>query len=475
MTTVLAIDQGTSGTKAVVVSPDGAILGLAEQPLRPDYSAGGAVEQDPRLLLASVLDAGRAALAEARTGVDIVTIANQGETVLAWDPDSGAPLTNLIVWQDRRAESICAELVEHRDDIAARTGLVVDPYFSAPKQTWIRRNLTTEGVVTTSDSWLLHQLTGEFVTDVSTASRSLVTDLDTTTWDSELLDLFGLADEALPTILPSDAIAGSTSLFGGEVAVGGLVVDQQAALLAESCLLPGEAKCTFGTGAFLLTNAGGGAQRSTSGLAASVAWSVGGQPTYCFDGQVYTAASAIRWLENLGFIGHAADLDRVAAPDSEGVFSVPAFAGLGAPWWRSDARASIAGMSLSTGVGHIVRSVLEGIAAQVAELGRLVAADIGTPLTRLRVDGGLTRSQVLMQAVADLMQIEVDVYPSQHATPLGAAALARIAHAPGLSLEAAVIGWQPVTVYIPRWSADRAAEFMAQWRAVADSTFSTPT
>src|SRR6478735_1809765 len=236
VTTVLAIDQGTSGTKAVVVAPDGTVLGLAEVPVRPAYSAGGAVEHDPRLILESVLASGRAAIAQAGVDVDIVTLANQGETVLAWDPATGAPLTQMIVWQDRRAESVCRELDDRKDEIADRTGLVLDPYFSAPKQAWIRENLTAEGVVTTSDAWLLHQLTGEFVTDVSTASRSLVTGLDSTEWDAELLELFGLGDEKLPAILPSDAIAGSTRRFGREIPVGGLIVDQQAALLAESCL-----------------------------------------------------------------------------------------------------------------------------------------------------------------------------------------------------------------------------------------------
>ena len=211
---------------------------------------------------------------------------------------------------------------------------MLDPYFSAPKQAWIRRNITTDGVVTTSDTWLLHRLTGEFVTDVSTASRSLVTDLDSTDWDPDLLDLFGLGSEVLPTILPCDVVAGSTTAFGPELPVGGLVVDQQAALLAEACLLPGEAKCTFGTGAFVLANTGTTAARSSSGLAASVAWSSRGETTYCVDGQVYTAASAVRWMQNMGFIEHAADMDRLAAADAGGVLSVPALAGLAAPWWR---------------------------------------------------------------------------------------------------------------------------------------------
>jgi glycerol kinase len=254
------------------------------------------------------------------------------------------------------------------------------------------------------------------------------------------------------------------------MAVGGLIVDQQAALLAEDCLQPGEAKCTFGTGAFLLANTGSSAARSTAGLAASVAWTVRGQPTYCFDGQVYTAASAVRWLQGMGFIKHAAELDVVAAADPGGVLSVPAFAGLAAPWWRPEAKASLTGMTLSTGPAHVVLAVLQGIAAQVAGLGALVATDTGRPLQRLRVDGGLTQSRVLMQAVADLMQIEIDVYPSQHATPLGAAALARVALEPSRTLQDAIVPWKPSTVYEPKWSADQATEFRTRWTSAVEAT-----
>lgn len=470
MTTVLAIDQGTSGTKAVVVDGDGQVLGLAEVPVRPRYLPGGGVEQDPRELLDSVLDAGRAAVGSARARIDIVTLANQGETVLAWDPATGAPLSTMIGWQDRRAEGVCAALRHHEQLVADRSGLVLDPYFSAPKQAWLRRNVTREGVVTTSDSWLLHELTGQFVTDVATASRSLVTDLDTGQWDAELLGLFGLDAERLPTIVDSDAVVGTTTAFGPDTPVGGLVVDQQAALLAQHCLAAGEAKCTFGTGAFLLANAGPVASRSGSRLATSIAWRAGGTVAYCVDGQVYTAASAVRWLQQLGFISTAADLDRVAATDPEGVLAVPALAGLAAPWWRPDATASFTGMTLSTGPEHLVLAVLQGFAAQVAGLGALVSADLGEPLRRLRVDGGLTRSRVLMQAVADLMQIEIDVYPSPHATPMGAVALARVAADPALPLTDAVVPWTAGAGYEPQWSADRSSEFLGRWTAAAATT-----
>jgi glycerol kinase len=468
MSTVLAIDQGTSGTKAIVVDGDGNLLGLSEHPVQPVYLPGGGVEQDPHELLASVVGAGSAAVSKAGVPIDVVTIANQGETVLAWDPDSGKPLSNMIVWQDRRADSICAELDDHRDTFSRRTGLVLDPYFSAPKMAWLRRHVTCDGVVTTSDSWLIHQLTGEFVTDASTASRSLVTDLDTAEWDHDLLDLFGLGDERLPAIAPCDALVGRTTVFGGATAVGGLVVDQQAALIAEACLRPGEAKCTFGTGAFLLANTGATPTRSTAGLAASVAWKARGETIYCVDGQVYTAASAVRWMQQLGYLTTAADLDTIAAPNAGGVLAVPALAGLGAPWWRPDAKATVSGMTLSTTVGNLVTAILQGIAAQVAELGSAVAKDLGRPLIRLRVDGGLTQCRTLMQAVADLAQIEIEVYPNAHATPLGAAALARMAHDPTLALADAVVPWRPSLVYAPRWSAEQAADFRGRWNAVAD-------
>ncbi len=465
----LAIDQGTSGTKAIVVDEAGQVVSIAEVAVRPEYLAGGGVEQDPEALFNSVVDAGREALAQAGIPVAAVALANQGETVLAWDSGTGRPLTPALVWQDRRAESICASLSASADTVAQRTGLVVDPYFSAPKMAWIRANMTTAGVVTTTDTWLVHRLSGAFVTDASTASRSLLMALDSVTWDDDLVGLFGLAGEALPEIVGSDQIVGSTGIFGPTIPVTGLIVDQQAALLAESCLDPGSAKCTFGTGAFLLAQLGANPARSTSGLTTSAAWLLRGHTSYCVDGQVYTAASAVRWAIDLGLVPAADQLDTVAADSSDGVLCVPALAGLAAPWWDSTATASFTGMRLSSGRGQLVRALLEGIAAQVAALADLVATDLGQPLTRLRVDGGLTRSAVLMQAQADLARIPVDVYPSLHATALGAAACARLALDPSLDVTEAVGRWKPQHTYEPEWPADRAAEYLARWARAAES------
>ncbi len=470
MTYVLALDQGTSGTKAIVVDEAGGVRSLAEVPLRPRYLDGGGVEQDPEALFDSVVAAGRRAVAEAGVGVSAVALANQGETVLAWDPSTGRPLSPAIVWQDRRAESLCADRAGSAERVAALTGLVLDPYFSAPKMRWLRDHVTREGVVTTTDTWLVHRLCGAFVTDASTAGRSLVLDIDDGVWSGELLDLFGLGGEALPDIVSSDEIVGETGVFGGSVPVTGLIVDQQAALLAERCLEAGTAKCTFGTGAFLLAQLGERAVRSSAGLTTSVAWRLRGRTSYCVDGQVYTAASAVRWATDLGLVASAEQLDVVAAPSSEGVLCVPALAGLAAPWWDARATASFTGMTLSSGPGHLVRALLEGIAAQVATLTSLVALDLGAPLTRLRVDGGLTRSAALMQAQADLAQLPVDVYPSAHATPLGAAACARLALEPDLALGDALGAWEPAHVFEPAWSPARAQEHLARWRAAALAT-----
>ncbi|MFF5717197.1 FGGY family carbohydrate kinase [Streptomyces buecherae] len=464
---VLAVDQGTSGTKALVICPERGVIGTAYAELRPRYAAGGLAEVDPRALLASVLDAGRRALADAGEPVVAVGLANQGETVLAWDPATGEPLTDAIVWQDRRAEPLCAELAEHAATVREITGLPLDPYFAAPKMAWLRRHLTRDGVVTTSDAWLVHRLTGAFVTDAATAGRTGLLDLDSLTWSRTALEVFGLAREQLPEIVDADGHVGGTTAFGAEVPLTGLLVDQQAALLAQSVTEPGVAKCTYGTGAFLLAPTGDRPRRGASGLVSCVAWRLGGRADYCLDGQVFAAASAVRWLTELGVLAGAHDLDRVggAVPDAGGVTFVPALAGLAAPWWRGDARGTLTGLGLDTGPGHLVRALCEGIAAQVAEIADAAAADLGAPLETLRVDGGLTRSALLMQAQADLLQRPVEVSALPDATALGVGAVARLGLDPGLTVREAIPAWRPAAVYEPRIPAERAAERRATFRA----------
>lgn len=461
---ILAIDQGTSGTKAIVVDEDGSVLSLVEVPVHPEYLPGGLVEQDPMELFESVREAGTRAVNDAGVPIDAVSLANQGETVLAWDRGTGIPLSTALVWQDSRAQDVCDRLQSYSGFISKRTGLVLDPYFSAPKMAWIRDNLTADGVVTTTDTWLLHALTEEFVTDVTTASRSLLMDLDDRRWDPELCEFFGISDELLPNIVPCDATLGTTLLFGAPMQVAGVMVDQQAALFGERCLAPGDAKCTYGTGAFLLANTGSHAPRSSQGLTTSVAWSTREETAYCLDGQVFTAASAVRWLTDVGLVESAESLDAQASDDSAGVMFSPALAGLAAPWWRSDATGSFTGLQLSSSNGDLVRAGLEGIAAQVAMLLASFAVDQRGPLQRLRVDGGLTKSRVLMQAQADLAQIPVEVYPSAHATALGVAAMGQFAIDPTLTMHDAVWPWFPEAVYEPRWSRDQAESYLHEWR-----------
>ncbi|MET7646946.1 FGGY family carbohydrate kinase [Streptomyces sp. NPDC005426] len=467
---VLAVDQGTSGTKALVICPERGVIGSGSAPVRPRYGPAGAVEADPAELLGSVLDAGARALADAAEPVVGVGLANQGETVLAWDPDTGRPLTPAIVWQDRRSEQLCGELGDRETELKRLTGLPLDPYFAAPKMAWIRRELTREGVVTTSDAWLVHRLTGAFVTDAATAGRTQLLDLDDVAWSPAALDVFGLAGERLPSVVDAAGQFGTTASFGGELPLTGLLVDQQAALLAQGALEPGTAKCTYGTGAFLLAQTGPVPRRGSSGLVSCVAWRLGGRTSYCLDGQVYTAASAVRWLTDLKVISGAADLDPVGGgvPDSGGVTFVPALAGLAAPWWRGDLRGSVTGLSLDTTAGHLVRALCEGIAAQVVGLVDAVAADLGSPLSALRVDGGLTRSALLMQTQADLLQRPVEVSALPDVTALGAGAVARLGLDPGLSLTEVVPPWRPAAVYEPRIGPEEAAERLAAFRAAVD-------
>ena len=475
---VLAVDQGTSGTKALVVSADRGVLGSAEVSVRPRYGPDGSVEQDPGELLASVLEAGSRALAAAGESVDAVGLANQGETVLAWDPGTGDPLADAVVWQDGRSAGVCRRMAAEAGWLHALTGLALDPYFAAPKMAWLRENVTGSGVVTTSDVWLVRRLTGAFVTDASTASRTLLLDLDACAWSPRAAAAFGLGAEVVPQVVDVAGDFGSTEAFGsgagpdgGPIPLTGLMVDQQAALLGQGCLRPGTAKCTYGTGAFLLANVGGAALRSVSGLTTSVAWRLAGVTTYCLDGQVFTVASAVRWLVDLGVLSAAEDLDRVGASAAGpgGAVFVPALAGLGGPWWRPDARGAITGLHLGSGAGELVHALVEGIAAQVAVLAASAAADLGSSLTSLRVDGGLTRSALLMQTQADLLQVPVEVFASPDATALGVAAAARLGLEPGLSPERAVPRWRPAAVYEPAVSADQAAQRIGSFQLAVAS------
>ncbi len=468
---VLAIDQGTSSTKAVVIDPGGAVLGEGQSPVRPRAQADGAVTQDPRELLESVLAAGRAALRAARAEVGAVGLGNQGETVLAWDLASGAPQGPALSWQDRRASALLPELAVHADRLAELSGLPLDPYFAAPKMAWLRRRVGADALITTIDAWLTHQLTGELVSDAATASRTMLLDLSSCSWSPEACEIFGLDVERQPRLVGNAEIVGETDAFGPTLPLTALIVDQQAALLAQSCLSTGDAKCTYGTGAFILANAGEEPPKPRSGLAASVAWKLPGTLSFCLDGQVYTAAAAVSWLQEIGLLSDPRELDgggpQAAAPSPDDPIFVPALAGLGAPYWAPEARGGWLGLSLATSARDLVDAVIWGIAAQVTSLARAVEHDLGRSLTRLRVDGGLTRSQRLMQAQADLLQIPVERYPSPDATARGVGALALLGAGAAASLPDAIGSWTPSALVEPQIGADQADEQLQRYEAAA--------
>ncbi len=472
---ILAIDQGTSATKALLTGPGGEVLGRAEVPVRTTAAGGDGVEADPEELWRSVVSAGTRALAAARAPAHAVALANQGETVLAWDKATGKPLSRAIVWQDRRSAAICERLRSRAGELARITGLPLDPYFAAPKITWLRENVTTGGVVTTTDTWLLHRLGAGYVTDAATASRTMLLDLDAVKWSEQACEAFGVDPGALPRVADCAGVVGESTAFGNRpLPVAGIAVDQQAALYAHGCVRPGDAKCTYGTGAFLLVTTGEKAARSSAGLSASVAWRLAGTAAYCLDGQVYTAGSALRWLAEVGILGAPADLDGVAGtvPDSGGVTFVPALAGLGAPQWAPHARGQLAGLQLSTRRGHIARAVAEGIAASVALLAEAAAADLGGPLTSLRVDGGLTRSRVLLQAQADLLQVPVRASRTPDATALGVAALAGLALGEAAQGEAALPPAEVELTVHPGITTEQAAQRLSRFRHALASTLS---
>ncbi|MDO5025228.1 MAG: FGGY family carbohydrate kinase [Trueperella sp.] len=466
---ILALDQGTSGSKAIVVDDQG-VHAVVEKSIYPDYISEMAIEQDPEELYQSIIEVGKAAIEKAGVPIEGISLANQGETILAWDPETGEPLSRCISWQDRRSKVVAERLSSYAGEIHDRTGLVLDSYFTAPKMVWLRENVTKEGVVTTTDTWMVYRLTGEFVTDVTTASRSLLLNLDEGKWDDRLIEIFGLQNEKLPRIVDCDEIVGTTTAFGAELPLGGLIVDQQAALFAEKCLERGTAKCTYGTGAFILANLGDKAVRFDNGLTTSVAWKLRGQLTYCSDGQVYTVASAVRWMQELGIFETVQEMDELAETDSGGVICAPSFAGLAAPWWKPEAGAFFTGLRLSTGKGEVVRAVLEGIACQVAELAELSAKELGEHITALRVDGGLTNCHPLMQIQADMMQTQIDTYPSAHATALGTAACMKLALNPELPLEEGPYQWEPESTYHPQMSVADAQAFRKRWVNAVEAT-----
>ncbi|MBI4542716.1 MAG: glycerol kinase GlpK [Gemmatimonadetes bacterium] len=437
MSLVLALDQGTTGSTAIVVDAEGRVLARGYRELTQHFPRPGWVEHDPAEMWRVTLEAGREALGTARISrreVAAIGITNQRETTVLWDRRSGEPLHRAIVWQDRRTAERCRAL--DRALIGAKTGLVPDPYFSASKLEWL---LTALGPVRgaafgTVDAWLVHKLTKgrAHVTDPSNASRTMLYDIETKAWDEELLKLFGVPREILPEVRPSSGIFGlaDAEWFGHEIPVAGIAGDQQAALFGQGCFDAGGAKNTYGTGAFLLLNTGQRRVRSSRGLLTTIACDARGEPAFALEGSVFIAGAALQWLrDGLGVIRAAAESEELArsVPDTGGVVFVPAFVGLGAPHWDADARGAMFGLTRGAGRAHLARAALEAMAFSTKEVLDAMTADAGLALADLRVDGGAAANDWLMQFQADVLGVPVRRPDLVESTALGAAGLAGLA------------------------------------------------
>ena len=470
---LLAIDQGTTGTTCLVLDDSLQTLGRGYRELRQHFPAPGLVEHDADEIWQTVLDAATAALDDAGIGageLDAIGITNQRETTLVWDRRSGEPIGRAIVWQDRRTAARCAELPVEL--IRERTGLIPDPYFSATKLEWLLANAGAAGDLAfgTIDAWLLWKLCGEHATDVSNASRTMLLDIATLEWDDELLDLFSVPRAVLPRLVPSSGVVGEGELLGALVPVGGIAGDQQAALFGQRCFAPGQAKATYGTGAFVLVNAGSTPGTAPDGVLRTVAWQLGDDdPVYALEGAVFVAGAAIQWLrDGLGLIESAAETEALARSldGNEGVYFVPALAGLGAPHWAPDARGLIAGLTSGTGREHLVRAALEAIAFQTCDV--LDAMEI--ELDVLRADGGAAANGFLMQLQADLARVPVEVAAEREATALGAASLAGLAVGTWPGLEALALARPAATRYEPSMAPGEAERLLAEWRTAVRRT-----
>ena len=481
---VLALDQGTTSSRAILFDRAGQVRGVSQQTFVQHFPQPGWVEHDAREIWTTQRAVARAVLSEQRVApqqVACIGITNQRETTVLWDRRTGEPVGPAIVWQDRRTAAQCDALraAGHAADIQQRTGLVIDAYFSATKLTWLldhlpgARDRAARGELAfgTVDSWLVWKLTGGRVhaTDPSNASRTQLFNIHTQQWDQTLLELFNIPASVLPQVVPSSGVLGETDAdcLGAAIPIAGIAGDQQAATFGQACHQPGMAKNTYGTGCFMLMNAGSQAASSRHRLLTTVGWTLGQEaPTYCLEGSVFMAGATVQWLrDGLQIIDQASDVEDLAASvDGTGdVYLVPAFAGLGAPHWDGHARAALVGMTRGTGRAHIARAALEAIALQSAEVFAAMEADAGLPLRELRVDGGASANNLLMQLQADVLGVPVVRPRVTETTALGAAYLAGLAI--GVWQDSAEIAalWQVDRVFEPDWSADQRQAKRARW------------
>ena len=485
MSAVLAVDAGTTGITALVVGADGRLLGRGYRELQQHFPKPGEVEHDPDEIFRAVLEAGREAIRQGHVVPAGIGLTNQRETVCVWERDSGRPLHRAIVWQDRRTAARCAQLAKQRKGplIRERTGLLLDPYFSATKIEWLLEHVpglgarvaSGEAVFGTVDSWLAFRLTNGkvYATDHTNASRTMLYNIATRAWDPDLLRLFGVRPDALPEVRSSSGAFGvcEPEHFGAEIPVAGIAGDQQAALFGQGCVEAGQAKNTYGTGAFLLLHTGKRRAASKRGLLTTVACGPRGEPAYALEGSVFIAGAAIQWLrDGLKLIDHAAESEHLAldVPDTDGVYFVPAFVGLGAPQWEPDARGTIVGLSRGTTRAHLARAALEAMAFSTKDVLDAMAADAKLRLDALQVDGGAAANDFLMQFQADLLGVPVARPDVVETTALGAAALAGLALGVWKGPEDFLAG-RHFKRFVPgrRARAVRARE--AEWRRAVDT------
>ena len=494
MTYLLALDQGTSSSRSIVFDEDGRIVAQAQQELPQIFPRPGWVEHDPMEIWRGQLATARQALDMAglkASEIRAVGITNQRETTVVWHRKTGQPLHHAIVWQDRRAEATCAQLREqgHEALIQSRTGLLIDAYFSGTKLKWLldhvpgARAQADRGELAfgTIDSWLIWQLTGGAVhaTDVSNASRSMLFNVHTNQWDDELLALLDIPASLMPVVKPSSAHFGEVrpDLLGHGITIGGVAGDQQSALFGQACFKAGMAKNTYGTGCFMLMHTGNQFQLSRNGLLTTSAAQTTAQTEFAMEGSVFVGGAVVQWLrDGLNAIKGSAEVEALAqsVPDSGGVMMVPAFTGLGAPYWKPDARGTITGLTRGTTVAHVARAALESIAYQSAALLLAMSRDAvaagATPVAELRVDGGACVNDLLMQFQADLLGIPVIRPAVTETTALGAAYLAGLSSGVYRSTDELASLWQAERTFLPTLSAERAAGLMAQWEHAVRQT-----
>jgi len=454
---ILALDQGTTSSRTMVFDHGGNVVASAQREFRQIFPKPGWVEHDAKEIWATQLHTASEAIGKARlTAADIaaIGITNQRETTVVWDRDTGEPIHHAIVWQDRRTAAACDRLKARKLEpmIKRKTGLVVDAYFSGTKLAWLLKNVRKTGRLAfgTIDTWLVWNLTGGrvHVTDPSNASRTMLFNVRTGDWDDELLKLFGVPRSVLPEVRSSSEVYGETTLFGGRIPIAGIAGDQQAALFGQACTEPGMVKNTYGTGCFMLMNTGTKPIASQNNLLTTVAWRIGKRTEYALEGSIFIAGAVVQWLrDGLGIIKSSSEVEALAAQvtDPAGVYLVPAFAGLGAPHWDQYARGLVAGVTRGTTAAHIARAALEGIAFQVADVLRAMEADAKIKLKELRVDGGASANNLLMQFQSHLLGVPVVRPKVTETTALGAAYLAGLA----------VGYWKDQKQIAAQWQVDR--------------------